>query len=231
MNSIKKNEECCFEYNQLFCNDSIFNVSLNNEENKNKYKKLDFKIFSNGYLLKTVKLKPLTCGLIIENSLGWFLGHVSGQDYWDLPKGKMDLNEDPKNAAIRECLEETGLDLSSYIDKFEDMGTKIYNKKMGKSLKLFKVIVEDDFDLSKCFCKTKEMDQWGFFPKEEISLMLNRRMGKQLLKRGLLEGEIRMPDRVNKVKTPILLRYEVNKDIDLEAIKVFKNKSNKTSKI
>ncbi len=47
-------------------------------------------------------------GGLIENSDNEFL-FIYKRGYWDLPKGKIDKNEKIEDAAIRECMEETGI--------------------------------------------------------------------------------------------------------------------------
>lgn len=143
---------------------------------------------------------PKTCGLIIVSPNGWLLGHATTLDHWDLPKGKIDEGETPQQAAIRECWEETGLDLSSHINVLEDLGEAPYNRKRGKRLHLFRLTLDHTFDLSACFCQTivttrgapvPDMDDWAWVPPNQVLELVNRRMGKHLRNRALLQGDIR----------------------------------------
>lgn len=148
---------------------------------------------------------PKTCGLIVVSPEGWLLGKVSALNYWDLPKGKMDPNETPQETAVRECFEEMGLDFSSFISQFEDLGEMPYNTKRGKRLHLFRLTLDHSWDLSGCKSTpieknngevVFEMDDWQWIKPEHVLLAVNRRMGKHLRKRDLLNGDIRPPKRV-----------------------------------
>lgn len=143
---------------------------------------------------------PTTCGLIIVGPEGWLLGHATTLEHWDLPKGKMDEGETPQQAAIRECFEETGLDLSAYIDTLEDLGEAPYNRKRGKRLHLFRLTLDRTFDLSVCSCQTivttrgapvPDMDDWAWVQPDMVLSLVNRRMGKHLRNRLLLNGAVR----------------------------------------
>ncbi len=143
---------------------------------------------------------PKTCGLIIISPAGWLLGHATTLDHWDLPKGKMDEGETPQQAAVRECFEETGLDLSSYVNDLEDLGEMLYNRKRGKRLHLFRLILDRTFDLSACSCQTivttrgnpvPDMDDWAWVHPDLVLSLVNRRMGKHLRNRALLQGDVR----------------------------------------
>jgi len=143
---------------------------------------------------------PKTCGLIIVSPKGWLLGHATTLDHWDLPKGKMDEGETPQQAAMRECWEETGLDLTIHMDVLEDLGELPYNRKRGKRLHLFRLTLDHTFDLSACFCQTivttrgtpvPDMDAWAWVPPHQVLELVNRRMGKHLRNRSLLQGDIR----------------------------------------
>ncbi len=58
--------------------------------------------------LKSLMLWVPAAGGVIENSKGEIL-LIFRKGFWDLPKGKLDGMETSKSAAIRECIEETGL--------------------------------------------------------------------------------------------------------------------------
>lgn len=143
---------------------------------------------------------PTTCGLIVVGPEGWLLGHVTTLEHWDLPKGKIEEGETPQQAAIRECIEETGLDLSSYMENLEDLGEVVYNRKRGKRLHLFRLTLDRTFDLSVCSCQTivttrgapvPDMDDWAWVPEHDVLSLVNRRMGKHLRNRTLLNGVVR----------------------------------------
>lgn len=140
--------------------------------------------------------RELTCGLIVSCPLGWLLGHSTSTPFWDLPKGQRHPGEDPLDAALRECWEETNLNLAAYRDKFTYLGKDRYNKKLGKSLALFGLHLEAPLDLSKCKSQTlvatrgpvpvPDMDAFAWVPHEDLHLHLKRRMFKHLSRRGLV---------------------------------------------
>ena len=75
-----------------------------------------------------------TCGTIILNEFEEiFSGHSTGNSFYDIPKGLMDLNESPIDCAIRECLEETAIQLEK--TKMIDLGEFPYNS--SKNIHLF----------------------------------------------------------------------------------------------
>jgi 8-oxo-dGTP pyrophosphatase MutT (NUDIX family) len=53
------------------------------------------------------KLVPAAGGLVRNFAKQWLL--IFRRGYWDLPKGKIDTDESPEEAALREVREETGL--------------------------------------------------------------------------------------------------------------------------
>jgi 8-oxo-dGTP pyrophosphatase MutT (NUDIX family) len=88
-------------------------------------------------------------GVIIQNSHGAILGcHPYGTpaDFWDLPKGTVEHDEDCRIAAFRELLEETGITIPadenvSYLGEFEYRHTTI---------KLY--FIRKDIDITPCHC-------------------------------------------------------------------------------
>jgi 8-oxo-dGTP pyrophosphatase MutT (NUDIX family) len=140
--------------------------------------------------------RELTCGLIIVSPAGWLLGHTTLTPYWDLPKGQRNPEEDPLDAALRECEEETGLDLRAWKEDFIPLGTAPYNRKWGKTLALFQINLPAHFDLGTCQCGTwvegrsnvpvLDMDDFAWVAPDQIQTLVKPRMAKHLRKRGLL---------------------------------------------
>lgn len=52
-----------------------------------------------------------SCAIIFYRNGSILLGHTTGQKHWDLPKGKAEEGETFADAAVRECLEETGYEV------------------------------------------------------------------------------------------------------------------------
>lgn len=54
--------------------------------------------------------KRISCGVLVFNDKReLFVAHVTGQDWWDIPKGLLDDGEVPLHAALREAREEAGI--------------------------------------------------------------------------------------------------------------------------
>lgn len=97
--------------------------------------------------------KKISCGLIIQSGNKFFCGKVTGGGYrWDIPKGVMDDNETPLETALRECKEETNIDITVYNGLIKDLGNISYMP--GKDLHLFHVLLKQPFDLSLCKCSS-----------------------------------------------------------------------------
>jgi 8-oxo-dGTP pyrophosphatase MutT (NUDIX family) len=62
---------------------------------------------------------------------------MPGKDYWDFPKGHMETDESPQEAAIREVEEETGLTDIKFIEGFEEQ-IKYFFQFKGKPI--FKIV-------------------------------------------------------------------------------------------
>jgi 8-oxo-(d)GTP phosphatase len=79
--------------------------------------------------LNTIKValpNIIAGGGIIKNSEGAYL-FIFRKNKWDLPKGKLDPGETIKECAVREVLEETGVNISSCDELFETT-FHIYNE-------------------------------------------------------------------------------------------------------
>lgn len=70
-------------------------------------------------------MKVTSCGFLIQSNGLYLLGHTTQppsylfnphDSIWSIPKGIMDANETELDTAIRETMEETGIDVRDYYD-------------------------------------------------------------------------------------------------------------------
>lgn len=76
----------------------------------------------------TVEQRYVAHGLVMAANLVLLLQRGEGRylgEYWDIPGGTVETGESPAEAAVRECLEETGLRcrLGSQLTHFQNMDT------------------------------------------------------------------------------------------------------------
>lgn len=108
--------------------------------------------------------KRLSCGVVIVNPGGeLLLCHVTGQNHWDLPKGGIEADETPLQAALRETREETSLQLPA--DALLDLGLFSYTLK--KDLHLFATCMAR-FDVRPLRCESRYLDRFSGVPKPEM---------------------------------------------------------------
>lgn len=106
--------------------------------------------------------REISCAMIIQNKFGDILGcHCTGKEddeyyTYDLPKGHQKVGEEPIKAAIRECREETGIDLSNRIDDIIDLG--VYDYTDEKVLHVFYIYAKIP-DIESLGCSTYFTDE------------------------------------------------------------------------
>ena len=114
--------------------------------------------------------RKLSCGVVILNDAAeLLLCHVTGQGHWDLPKGGAEPGESPRQTALRETREETGLVLDA--QPLVDLGRHRFRPR--KDLHLFATLMPR-LDPAGLFCVSHfecghsgavrpEMDGYGWF--------------------------------------------------------------------
>ncbi len=133
--------------------------------------------------------RALSCGVLLLNRRGEvFTCHATGTPRWDLPKGVADPGEAPRDAAVREAWEESGLRVPA--ERLVDLGEFDYIS--AKRLHLFALRVADDaIDLARCSCRsffphhrtgaaTPEADAWGWKPRADAAAWCGKNMVRVL---------------------------------------------------
>lgn len=130
-----------------------------------------------------------SCGIIHLVNSSILLCHVTYQPQWDVPKGCKEEQETPKQAAIREFYEETGVVLSIIqCNNLIDLGEYDYLPK--KRLHLFLLETEKAFytDFLSCSSMVKrddikdfpEVDKYEYVALSDIKEYTTPRMFKAL---------------------------------------------------
>ena len=107
--------------------------------------------------------RTVSCGVVMLNTRGdVLLCHATETTHWDVPKGAADPGESPREAALRELVEETGIVLDAA--RLKDLGRFVYRR--DKDLHLFAVrVTEDEVQLENCVCES-------YFPRYSDGTMI-----------------------------------------------------------
>lgn len=144
-------------------------------------------------------MPQVTCALALtfEGKLLIARATGGGERGWSLPKGLMDPGEPPREAALRECVEETGLDYRGREPELVDLGRHAYRQ--GKDYHLFELRLGAPPDVAACRCESTfyskkagrdlpEVDAFDFVDAAEAARRLNPEQGKLVL--PLLGGSL-----------------------------------------
>jgi len=103
------------------------------------------------------EMQQVSCGSLVVNSARQvLLCHVTGTPRWDIPKGLLEPDESPAEAAARECREECGV----VVDPAQLLALGRFNYRPGKDLLLHALLVER-FDSALCHCDSRFTDRRG----------------------------------------------------------------------
>jgi len=134
--------------------------------------------------------RRLSCGIVIVNEAAeLLLCRVTGQGHWDLPKGGAHAGETPREAALRETREETGLALDGA--PLLDLGRFAYTARTD--LHLFATL-QPRFDPQHLHCESRftcpasgrslpEMDAFGWFAFEAVAVQCRPKLASVLVSR------------------------------------------------
>lgn len=144
------------------------------------------------------RYRRLSCGIVVVTETHeLLLCHVTGQRHWDLPKGGIHADETPREAALRETHEETGLRLAGA--DLLDLGRHAYTAK--KDLHLF-ACLSARVDPARLHCEScfvergsgrrrPEMDGFGWFAFDRVGALCTAKLAALLRQRFDLDAVAR----------------------------------------
>ncbi|MEP6607788.1 MAG: NUDIX hydrolase [Burkholderiaceae bacterium] len=134
--------------------------------------------------------KAVSCGVIVRRAAGeLLLGHATGSNYWDIPKGVRDPGETSIDAALRELREEAGLQFEAH--QLRELGLHRYLPR--KDLHLFVRDPPDPtLDIEACSCSTHytsrhggreipEVDAYRWASRSEVPHLCGKNMTRVLM--------------------------------------------------
>ncbi|AUS02934.1 NUDIX domain protein [Vibrio phage 2.275.O._10N.286.54.E11] len=129
----------------------------------------------------------ISCGILFIRNGQILIGHATGQQHWDIPKGKMEAGEGFMDTAIRETKEEIGFNVDPTDIEF--LAEVPYRK--GKRLALFLYTGLKFPKAEECICTSTytsrngqekpELDAFMYVPYAELSKYVTARMLQSIL--------------------------------------------------
>jgi len=127
-------------------------------------------------------MKKISAGLLLTDGTKLLVCHVTGRNFYDIPKGLVDDGEEPAAACIREVREETNLLIKREI--ITDLG--VYEYTRDKDLHLFLLHRRDlpdtgsmgcsSFFINKAGHRLPEVDGYRYIAFGEKEIYLTRSM-------------------------------------------------------
>ncbi|KJS12915.1 MAG: hypothetical protein VR67_06985 [Peptococcaceae bacterium BRH_c8a] len=129
-------------------------------------------------------MKKISAGLLLTDGAKLLVCHVTGRNFYDIPKGLVDDGEEPTAACIREVREETNLLIKREI--IADLG--VYEYTRDKDLHLFLLYRRDlpdtgnmgcsSFFINKAGRRLPEVDGYRYIALKEKEIYLTQNMAR-----------------------------------------------------
>lgn len=136
---------------------------------------------------KSLPAKLCSACLIIQSGDQVLMVKAEYKDHWTFPGGIVDEHESPRSAAIRETLEEVGLNFNiSDCEDFSIVYTAASNGYPDRFTFAFRVTVNELVDLASLSIPNDEIDQALWVNINEVSKMAKNRGSYQVFEQNLL---------------------------------------------
>lgn len=112
--------------------------------------------------------RPASAGVIVENNEGEVLvlkAHY--KPYWSFPGGWIEHNQTPREAALRELEEETGIVLTASDIVFDSMVNRISDIMQSYQF-IFRAIAPLDLKETDIVVQASEIDTWKWVSRQHI---------------------------------------------------------------
>jgi predicted NUDIX family NTP pyrophosphohydrolase len=128
----------------------------------------------------------ISCGVIVTDGARLLLGHASRSPRWDIPKGLANPGEPLVAAAVREMLEETGLQADP--EALQPLGTHAYLRDKGLALFVWRPSTLPDPSRLRCSSLVElpggktmpELDRFGLFELDAALAIVGRNLARVL---------------------------------------------------
>lgn len=100
-----------------------------------------------------------SAGLILTDGDVMLAQETPYSDLYDIPKGKIQLNETPWSCLLREVYEETGLHIQQYQNQIVDLGVYEYIRTKQLHVYYCKMQREALPSIAQMHCKTEKLDE------------------------------------------------------------------------
>lgn len=107
----------------------------------------------------------ISAGVILTDGFSFLVGHSTGNDFYDIPKGSVNVGESPRSASVRETKEETSVILNP--QDLIDLGVFKYNQSKKLHLFLMKTIKLPPIDKMICTSFFWHPKKEEFFPEAD----------------------------------------------------------------
>ncbi len=152
-------------------------------------------------------------GLFLVNKEGKILvGHPTNHNpnFWSIPKGKIDGDETPLEAAIRETYEETNVKLFKDLHKFVEIGKYVYSHKK-KDIVLFAHFEKEVgyWDKINIMCNSRVPEERGGFPEFDSFKWITLDEAKTLLHKTQVDALDVLEEKINEYNDEINGNYPI----------------------
>lgn len=107
----------------------------------------------------------ISAGVILTDGYSFLVGHSTGNDFYDIPKGNVNDGESARSASVRETKEETSVILNP--QELIDLGVFDYNRSKKLHLFLMKTLQLPSLDKMICTSFFWHPKKEEFFPEAD----------------------------------------------------------------
>lgn len=157
--------------------------------------------------------KVRAAGLFLVNKEDKILvGHPTNHDpnFWSIPKGKIDGDETPLEAAIRETYEESNVKLFKDLHKFVEIGKYVYRHKK-KDIMLYAIFEPEHASWDKIIikCNSNVPEERGGFPEMDDFKWVTLDEARKILHKTQVDALDILDEKIDVHNDEVAGKYEM----------------------